>query len=218
MRLLSDLRAEHDLIEQVVGSLHTFAAERARGAGGAGDGRAFLRFFRLYAGRYHHAREESSLFSALVEHTEVSADRGPIPALRSQHESIAAILDEAEPLLVAVQLDEGDGRRVRDLCARHGAALLHHIDAENSVLFPESETRFRRACVTELANRAPDAEEDAARVDGERLVATYAPSPLLDVMRGDGCVSCPSFGDTCQGVELEWWNELEWEDVVDRIG
>jgi hypothetical protein len=29
MRLLSDLRAEHDLIEQVVGSLHTFAAERA---------------------------------------------------------------------------------------------------------------------------------------------------------------------------------------------
>jgi hypothetical protein len=62
------------------------------------------------------------------------------------------------------------------------------------------------------------AEEDAARVDGERLVATYVPSPLGDVVRGDGCVSCPSFGDDCQGVEMEWWNELEWEDVLDRIG
>lgn len=218
MKLLLDLRVEHDLIEKVIGSLQTFAAERACGAGDAGDGRAFLRFFRLYAGRYHHAREEDSLFPALIEHAEVPADRGPIPALRSQHESIAGILDDAEPLLVAVQLDETAGRRLRDLCARHGAELLHHIDAENSVLFPESAARFRRACITELANRAPDAEEDAARVDGERLVAIYAPSSLDDPLRGDGCVSCPSFGDTCQGVELEWWNELEWEDAFDRIG
>jgi len=218
MRLLSDLRSEHNLIEKVIGSLHTFAMERARGEGDPADGSAFLRFFRLYAGRFHHAREEDSLFPALVEHTEAPANRGPIPALRSQHHAIAAILDEAEPLLVAARLDTAAGRRLRDLCARHAAALLHHIDAENSVLLPESETRFRRAGLGELANRAPDAEEDAARADGERLVATYAPSALPNVLRGEGCASCDAFGDTCQGIEREWWSELEWEDVLDRIG
>jgi hemerythrin-like domain-containing protein len=218
MQLLSDLRAEHDLIEQVIGSLQTFARERACGGGDPADGSAFLRFFRLYAGRFHHAREEDALFPALVEHAEAPADRGPIPTLLSQHHAMAALLDEAEPLLVATRLDEAEGRRLRDLCTRHAAALLHHIDAENSVLFPESEARFRRVGLTELANRAPDAEEEAARADGERLVATYAPSPLPEVLRGDGCVSCDAFGDSCQGIELEWWSELEWEDVLDRIG
>lgn len=218
MKLLSDLRAEHGLIEQVIGSLRTFATQRAGGQRNAADGAAFLRFFRLYAGRFHHAREEDSLFPALVAETEAPEDRGPIPTLIQQHHAIAAILDEAEPLLVAAQLDDADGRRLLDLCARHAAALLHHIDAETSVLFPESEARFRRAGVTELANRAPDAEEAAARADGEHLVATYAPSALTDVLRGNGCVSCTAFGDSCQGIEAEWWSELEWEDVRDRIG
>lgn len=217
-QLLADLRSEHTLIEKVIGALQTFAAERARGGGNAADGAAFLRFFRLYAGRYHHAREEESLFPALVEHAEVPADRGPIQALRAQHRSIAAVLGEAEPLLVTDQLDAAGGRRLHDLCERYGAALLHHIDAENSVLFPESETRLRRACCTDLVNRQPDAEEEAARLEGERLVAAYPPTHLPDVLRGDGCVSCPSFGNDCRGIEQEWWSELEWEDVFDRIG
>jgi hypothetical protein len=104
------------------------------------------------------------------------------------------------------------------LSDRYVRSLFHHIDAENSVLFPESAARFRRTCVAELPNRAPDADEEAARADGERLVATYAPSRLPDVLRGQGCVSCDAFGDRCQGIELEWWSELEWEDAFERIG
>jgi len=218
VQLLSDLRTEHRLIEQVIGSLDTFAAQRASGQGNAADGAAFLRFFRLYAGRFHHAREEDALFPALIADTEAPADRGPIPTLIHQHHAIAAILDRAAPLLVAARLDAADGRRLLELCGQHAAALLHHIDAENSVLFPESETRLRRSGVTELANRAPDAEEAAARLDAERLVTTYAPSALTEVVRGDGCVSCVAFGDHCQGIEAEWWSDLEWEDVLDRIG
>ena len=85
------------------------------------------------------------------------------------------------------------------------------------MLFPESQARFRRASVPELANRGPDSEEEAARAEGERLVATYAPSDLADVVRGDGCVSCPAFGEGCEGIEQEWWSDLEWEDVRERI-
>jgi hypothetical protein len=38
-----------------------------------------------------------------------------------------------------------------------------------------------------------------------------------EVHRGDGCVACPSFGTTCDGLEREWWTELEWEDMWDRM-
>src|SRR4051812_40395436 len=127
MGLLDDLRNEHVLIEQVVGSLRTFAVQ---GAADAGDAAAFLRFFRLYAGRFHHAREEGVLFPALVA-AEVPADRGPLKVLLDAHHGMAHLLEG---------MDSGI---TLELAERYGRALLHHIDAENSVLFPESEIRLR---------------------------------------------------------------------------
>lgn len=167
MKLLADLRSEHALIERVVGALQEFAALRASGSADPPDGEAFLRFFRLYAGRFHHAREEAVLFRALVEETEAPADRGPVATLTAQHHIMAAILDAAE------------AGRLRDLCRRHGAALLHHIDAESSVLFPESETRFRRAGIAVLADREPDADEAAARAATSRALWRAPPGALL---------------------------------------
>ncbi len=39
---------------------------------------AYLAFFRLFAGRYHHAREEDTLFPALVAHLPIRPDSGPV--------------------------------------------------------------------------------------------------------------------------------------------
>jgi hemerythrin-like domain-containing protein len=206
MLLLDHLRAEHELIERAVGSLQTFAAAPGRSAA---DGEGYLRFFRLYAGRYHHAREEDSLFPALVRDTAAPADRGPLKMLLQAHHSMAHILE---------RMALAQGAELATLAARYGSALLHHIDAENSVLFPEAETRLGRAGVRELPDRAPDAEEAAARDAMEALVAKYPPREIPDLIRGDGCVSCEAYGEGCDGVEREWWTELEWEDVFHRIG
>ena len=197
MRLIDDLRSEHVLIERAVGSLWTFASA---GAADALDAAGFLRFFRLYAGRYHHAREEEVLFPALVA-TEVPADRGPLKVLLDAHHAMSTMLD---------------GGITAASAARYGKALLHHIDAENSVLFPESEIRMRGK--GELAAREPDAEESAARDEGERLIEKYPPSELPDLFRGEGCVACAAYGESCDGIEREWWSELEWEDALDRMG
>lgn len=208
MHLLDELRAEHELIERAVGSLQAFAADAARTAA---DGEAFLKFFRLYAGRFHHAREEDTLFPALVRETGAPADRGPLKVVLEAHHAMAHLLDEMAPLLA-------QGGDVADLAARYGRSLLHHIDAENSVLYPESETRLRRAGIRELPDRAPDADEDAARAEMEELLAKYPPREIPDLIRGEGCVSCEAYGEGCDGVEREWWTELEWEDVHHRIG
>ena len=28
---------------------------------------------------------------------------------------------------------------------------------------------------------------------------------------------CPAFGDSCRGIEHEWWNEWEWDEFEDRM-
>ena len=61
-------------------------------------------------------------------------------------------------------------------------------------------------------------EKDRAAMTGGRdPIARYPPSAHPDVMRGEGCIMCPAFGVTCRGLELEWWNEWEWDEFDDRM-
>jgi hemerythrin-like domain-containing protein len=209
MELLEALRREHALIEPVVSALVGFARARANGEGDPADLPRFTRFFETFAGKYHHAREEDVLFRALVEHTEVPRESGPMTSLLADH---AELYDSA------VAWSKLDGAPLLEAVTRYASHLLHHIDAENSVLFPECESRFRRVSLLELDTRAPAEEERAARDEGPRLVARYGATPFVDPSRGEGCVCCPAFGVRCEGVEREWSSDAEWEDMIDRVG
>jgi hemerythrin-like domain-containing protein len=218
MLFLDSLRRDHDAIEVVAQAFSTFALDPPGDPAASADGEAFVRFFRLYAGRFHHGREERVLFPALVRETEAAADRGPIPALVGHHREMEGLLDE---LALALALGASGGlepARVAELGARYVSLLLRHIDAENSVLLPESEARFRRVSLLTLEDREPDDEERAARDAGLLLVRRYPPTSLPGLLRGDGCVCCPSFGVSCDGVEREWSSDLEREDMADRVG
>lgn len=214
MRIVDELRDEHVLIEKVVGSLVTYAAARLAGDGDPADGAGFVRFFRLFSGEHHHGREESVLIPALVKHAEIRADSGPVVSILLQHREMEKVLDRMVPLL------EGSGgrpgavassRELHDLATAYARALWLHIDAENTVLLPESEERLRRSGVPDLAGPEPTAEGVAARAEGERLLAAYPPRHDPGAIRGEGCAVCPSHGVTCEGVEREWWTEWEWE-------
>ncbi|MFN7988981.1 MAG: hemerythrin domain-containing protein [Thermoanaerobaculia bacterium] len=218
MRFLEELRAEHVLIDRVAGSLRSFAAARARGECGPADGAAFRRFFRLWAGAWHHAREEETLFPALAARAELSPAHGPIAAFVEQHRDMAKVLDGLDPLLDRDPLAAGEGKRLVALVSDYTRELGRHIDAENSVLLPESEVRLRQANVLDLEGRAPSPEELGARADGERLAAAWPFAEDAGGVRGEGCVVCPSYGTTCRGVEAEWWNESEWEEFSDHLG
>lgn len=93
------------------------------------------------------------------------------------------VRDAMAPLLSSA-LDTSAARdELLALSERFGRALLLHIDAENSVLFPESEARFRRVNLRELPDRAPDADEEAARAGGERLAMRYPQSEYPGLLR-----------------------------------
>jgi hemerythrin-like domain-containing protein len=219
VKLIEELASEHAVIERVAGSLRTFARQRAAGQGHGEDGPRFVEFFRLYAGQFHHAREEDVLFVALQHDAELPGDRGPIAAILDDHRRMGGLLSRMEALVAAPPEEgaEGAAQAFLDVALRYTEELWHHIDAENSVLFPESAQRLRRHAVAELPTREPTAAEEAARTAGEALVAAYPPVPEPDVLRGDGCVVCPAYERTCRGLEREWWNEWEWEEFEDHL-
>jgi hemerythrin-like domain-containing protein len=217
MQLIEELQVEHELIEAGVGALRTFVERRIAGAAPASDGPAFVRFLRVYAAGFHHAREEDTLFRALVESAHLP-EAGPIATLKDDHQRTAALLAAIETLIAVDPLDEENASRLRRLTTEYSRALWHHIDAENSVLFPESESRLRKHGVLELPSRPMSMEEQEARELGRDLVRTYPPVEDKSVIRGDGCVCCPALVDgDCPGLEHAWWNESEWDELEDHL-
>ncbi len=215
MRLIEELREEHVAIERTLGSLRTYVAARLEGRGEARDAGAYLDFFRVFAGRYHHAREEDTLFPALFEKLPIRQDSGPVRSLLDQHVALARALDAVAPLLGEPR---DKGGLLLDLSTRHRRELLAHIDAEESVLLPESETRLARAGLADLIGRPPAPDEVSARDRALRLLDAYPPSEDRGAIRGEGCVICPSYGITCEGLEREWWSDQEWDDFRAREG
>lgn len=217
MQLIKDLQAEHALIEQVLGSLRAFVTARLAGQGDPADGLRFLTFFRRYAGDFHHDKEEAILFQALAEKAELPADRGPLPALTGEHRRMEGVLDALEGRLRLPLASEADRRQLQELAVAYSHSLWRHMDAENSVLFPEGEERLRRFHVRELPSRPMTETERNAQAAGLALVGAYPPQHDPKVHRGDGCIACPSYGTACEGLELEWWTDLEWEDFQERM-
>lgn len=216
MRILRRLREEHRLIERVAGSLAAFAETTRQGASRGETLRSFCAFFEGFVDRYHHAKEEEILLPALI--AAPLPESGPIAMLRGEHAenrvTIASIRALAEP-------GRRDGAAGAALAAHYCARLWEHIDKEDSVLFGEVEVRLA------LEAGRLDSELDAfeARTGdlaslaelGASLVERFPPrTELPGVMRGDGCVMCRHYGDGCQGIEREWWSELEWEDFWAR--
>jgi hemerythrin-like domain-containing protein len=208
MQLLDDLRAEHERIDAVLGSMRTWAGRLVRGEAPLIHRDSFVTFFSVYAGTFHHEREEELLFPALAGEAGLPADRGPLAVLLDDHHRMAELLRQIAGSADPAALDA--------LATAYSHALWLHIDAENSVLFPESERQLRRSGVHELPSRPPDSREAAAAALGDALVALYSPM-TPDAIRGDGCVMCHAYGDSCRGLEREWWNEWEWDELSEHV-
>ncbi len=216
MKLLDTLQDEHVLIDRMLGSLRAYVDGLAAGTADPDDGRRYSAFFTEFAGHFHHGREEGVLFHALVTQAELPADRGPVYALGREHTEMEQWMREMAPLLEQRPQSEDDRVRLRALATRYSQALWRHIDAENSVLFPQGEERLARCGIRELADRPMSEAQAAARDDAATLPIRYRPVEDAALTRGDGCFLCRAHGETCNGLEAEWWTELEWEEFRRR--
>lgn len=202
MRLVDDIREEHRLIDQVAGSLFFWADRGSEDPGALEDLNDLIRFLRVYVHGYHHHREEV-LFRALVEHGEVPGDHGPLAILTQEHDAVPPVLDG---LAAAGPCGESEAA-----AKRLAAEIWQHLDKEETVLLPEAERRLIDGGIRELDGPAASDEELAARDLGLDLVRRLPPMDDPDLIRGDGCIPCEAFGDTCHGIETEWWSDWEKE-------
>jgi len=212
MKLIDTFQDEHVLIDQVLGSFRRYVDELVDGTADPEDGRRFAAFFTEFAGHFHHDREERVFFDALVAEAELPRDRGPVYAVTHEHAEMEEWLREMTPFLEQGPQSADDRVRLRALATRYSHALWRHIDAENSVLYPEGAERLRRCGVRELPDRPMSEAEAGAREHAAALVVRYPPVEDDVLTRGDGCFMCRAYGEACGGLEAEWWTELEWDE------
>jgi hemerythrin-like domain-containing protein len=121
------LREEHRVILRALDVLEA-AAARLAGGRPLPDGwwKDIIAWLRSFADKNHHAKEETSLFPAMVK-AGVPSVGGPINVMLEEHE-------RGRALIRAMEAAETAARAAK---AREYVTLLReHIDKENGVLFP----------------------------------------------------------------------------------
>ncbi len=212
MKLIDTFQEEHVLIDEVLGSFRAYVDALIAGTANPADGKRYVAFFTDFAGSFHHDREERVFLEALVTEADLPRERGPVHAILAEHAEMEEWLREMTPLLDRAPSSDDDHTRLHEMAVRYSQALWRHIDAENSVLYTEGTERLRRNGIRELPDRPMNEAEAAAREGALDLPTRYPPIEDAVLARGEGCVMCRSYGVTCDGLEAEWWTELEWDE------
>lgn len=124
------LRHEHEVILRALTILERLGADLETGEPADREALGWLiDFFRTFADRCHHGKEEQHLFPAL-ERRGVPRDGGPLGVMLREHEEGRAFLRA---------MAGGDDRQVAEAIRGYATLLRAHIDKENHVLFPMAE-------------------------------------------------------------------------------
>ncbi len=182
---VATLMHEHRVIEQVLGSLATCAARLERGDDVERTSvRDFAAFFRNFADRCHHGKEEDLLFAAMVEHG-FSREGGPIAVMLAEHVEGRRCVSQLASI--------GDGEGELSPAERHAAAtaarsfiplLAAHIQKEDQILYPMAEQYLPVEVMNQLARQFDDfeanvmgaGEHERFHALADALIAAFPPS------------------------------------------
>jgi hemerythrin-like domain-containing protein len=161
MRPTDILKGEHRVIVQVLRALECMADRCAAGEPlDVRSARQAIDFFRNFADRCHHGKEEDHLFPAL-EARGLPRDAGPTAVMRAEHEQGRLRIQGME--WAAERAAAGDARAMREWVthARAYAQLLRqHIRKEDEVLFPIADRVLGEEVQGRLLASFEEAEEE----------------------------------------------------------
>lgn len=134
------LVTEHKLILRMLALLEKSAPRTARGE--YANYKFYLDgvdFIRTYADRFHHAKEESVLFEALVANGMPRAN-SPVAAMLMEHDAGRNFVRAMEAAAQAAMAgDIGQNAAVAENALGYAALLREHIAKENDILYPLAE-------------------------------------------------------------------------------
>jgi hemerythrin-like domain-containing protein len=128
---------EHELIVKVLAALQAMADKLTAGEEVARqDVTDFGRFFRDFADKCHHGKEEDRLFVKMVE-AGFPKDSGPIGVMLAEHDAgrqeVRGLLDIGSG---SGPLSETERDRVVGYASEFVPLLYAHIQKENNILYP----------------------------------------------------------------------------------
>jgi hemerythrin-like domain-containing protein len=155
------LRREHEAILKMLEVAEEAARRLDRGENVTPDTLAgLLEFFRLFADRCHHGKEEDLLFP-LLEKKGLPRAGGPIGVMLGEHEHGRAFVGQMAAAAEDYAKSDSTARRRWAEAARGYAELLRqHIHKENDVLFMVAENLLTGAEQAELARAFERVEEE----------------------------------------------------------
>ena len=197
-RCLELMMQEHELIVQVLASLQTMAQRLAEGQPVARQDVAdFGRFFRDFADKCHHGKEEDRLFVEMVE-AGFPRESGPIAVMLAEHD---AGREEVRGLLAigmgSGPLSELEKAQTIQYANEFVPLLYGHIQKENNILYPMAQDAIAPE-VFERLDRSCDAFDQSVRtrldVAGLKKLASDLgrkyPGNVADLAMEIGCGAC----------------------------
>lgn len=107
-------------------------------------------FFRNFADKCHHGKEEKHLFPRL-EQRGIPREGGPIGVMLYEHEEGRGFVRRMAELLEKPLSDEGVRMQTADAMLGYVELLRSHIDKENNILFPMGDGVLSETDQAELA-------------------------------------------------------------------
>jgi hemerythrin-like domain-containing protein len=155
------LRTEHDAILRMLDAAEEVARQLDRGQRVAPETlTGLLEFFRLFADRCHHGKEEDLLFP-LLEKKGLPRAGGPIGVMLHEHDQGRALVKQMADAAEAYGGGStGAGGRWAEAARGYAFLLRQHIDKENNVLFVMAENLLTSTEQTELATAFEKVEEE----------------------------------------------------------
>ncbi len=150
-----DLKKEHegvlfglDILEKmtdVIGQEGTIDAK---------DAAEMVNFFRLFADKCHHGKEEGLMFPAMER---ASIPRGPIGQMLLEHNQGRQYIAE---MVASTDMGTLQADRFAEAAAGYIQLMRAHIDKENSVLFPAGDKKLPWDVQKQLLDQFEGFEEE----------------------------------------------------------
>ena len=161
MRPTEVLKNEHRVIELVLDTLDAMAVRCEEEGRLDGDSaRQAIDFFRSFADRCHHAKEENQLFP-LMEARGFDAHAGPTAVMRHEHVQGRAYIAAMEGAVPGAAMGDAAARESWLRAARGYSAMLRdHIEKEDHCLFPMADQGLLATDVVELSRQFERVESE----------------------------------------------------------
>lgn len=161
MNPIEELKHEHQIILMVLKG----ARRQAESDPDIPVVEEMLDFFRNFADKCHHAKEERLLFKKMEERG-FASESGPIAVMLHEHNLGRAFLKAVAEGIAAMKAgDDGGKSAVRNGLGQYAVLLDSHIYKEDHMLYPMAEKVFTPEDHEELARAFEKVEKEEIGVD-----------------------------------------------------